>query len=100
MKKVYHDVDLDGEKFDEESLKVIEKEMNRQVGAGYSFERKEVSKKEALEVFKDCPYKQELINELEEGEVITIYKLGDYLDLCRGPHVINTSLLKILTIKC
>jgi len=90
----YYDVDLDGEKFDEESLKVIEKEMARQVGAGLNFERREVSKKEALKVFKDCPYKTELINELEDGEIITIYKLGDYLDLCRGPHVLNTSLLK------
>ncbi|HNZ74254.1 MAG TPA: threonine--tRNA ligase [Bacilli bacterium] len=90
----YYDVDLDGEKFDEESLKVIEKEMVRQVGAGLNFERREVSKKEALKVFKGCPYKTELINELEDGEIITIYKLGDYLDLCRGPHVLNTSLLK------
>ena len=55
--------------------------------------RKELTKKEALDTFKDNPYKQEIINELPDGEVITAYQQGDFIDLCRGPHVANTKQL-------
>ena len=58
------------------------------------FIRKEVSKKEALELFKNDKYKTELINDLEDGAVITTYQDGDYIDLCRGPHVSSTKYLK------
>jgi phenylalanyl-tRNA synthetase alpha chain len=59
-----------------------------------AFERREVSREEALALFDDQPYKHELIREMPEGEVISIYKHGDFVDLCRGPHVANTSYLK------
>ncbi len=51
------------------------------------FVRKEISRDEALELFADEPYKVELIQDLPEGEVISIYEEGDFVDLCRGPHV-------------
>ena len=91
----YYDINPgDGVKFTEEDLPKIEKEMTRLVGADLHFERREVSKAEALELFKDDKYKTELINELPEGEVITVYSDGDYKDFCRGPHVISTKVLK------
>jgi threonyl-tRNA synthetase len=56
-----------------------------------AFERKEVSREEALEIFGDNPYKVELIEGFPAGETITTYQQGDFLDLCRGPHVNNTT---------
>ena len=91
----YYDINPgEGIKFTEDDLPKIEKEMERLVAADLHFERKEVSKAEALELFKNDKYKTELINELSEGEVITIYSDGDYRDFCRGPHVISTKVLK------
>lgn len=91
----YYDINPGGDiKFDEESLIVIEKEMKRIAAQGIPFERIEVSKKEALDFFKDDRYKQEIISELPEEESITMYKHGEFVDLCRGPHVINTGSLK------
>ena len=58
------------------------------------FVRKEITRDEALELFTDEPYKLELIRELPEGEVISIYEEGDFVDLCRGPHVANTGEIK------
>ena len=73
----------DFEKIENEMLQIIKK--------GESFERKEVSKEEALELFKNNEFKSELINELPENEAISIYYLGEnWFDLCRGPHVENT----------
>ena len=68
--------------------------MERLVAADLHFERKEVSKDEALKLFKGDKYKTELINELPDGEIITVYSDGDYKDFCRGPHVISTKVLK------
>ncbi len=91
----YYDINPGGDiKFDEESLVAIEKEMKRIASSGLPFERSEVSKQEALDFFKDDRYKQEIINELPAGEIITLYKHGEFVDLCRGPHVINTGALK------
>ena len=91
----YYDINPgDGVKFTEADLPKIEKEMERLVAADLHFERKEVSKAEALKLFKDDKYKTELINELPEGEIITVYRDGDYLDFCRGPHVMSTKVLK------
>ena len=91
----YYDINPgDDVKFTEADLPKIEKEMERLVAADLHFERKEVSKAEALKLFKDDKYKTELINELPEGEIITVYSDGDYKDFCRGPHVISTKVLK------
>ena len=62
--------------------------------------REEISKEQALEMFKNQPYKVELINDLTEDEVISIYRLGDvFTDLCRGPHVENTKVLRSFAFK-
>ena len=91
----YYDMNPgEGVKFTEADLAKIEKEMQRIASQDVPFERKEVSKQEALEIFKNDKYKQELINELPADETITIYKNGDFCDLCRGPHVVSTKLLK------
>jgi len=91
----YYDVNPgDGVKFTEDDLIKIENEMNKIVSQNLTFNRKEVSKQEALELFKNDKYKQEIIKELEEGTIITVYQHGDFVDLCRGPHVPSTKLLK------
>ena len=73
-----------------EDLPKIEGKMRELIAKGNNFARKVVSKKEALELFKEEPYKTELINELPEGEEISIYTSGNFTDLCRGPHIENT----------
>ncbi len=90
----YYDMDLDEVKLTEEDLTKIEKKMRSLAEAAMAIERKEVSKEEALELFKNDKYKTELISELPENEVITIYSQGAFTDLCRGPHVANTKWLK------
>ena len=91
----YYDVNPgDDIKFTDSDLLKIEKEMKHIVSQNVKFEQKVVNKEEALEIFKDDKYKVEIINELEDGAVITVYTHGDYSDLCRGPHVLNTNLLK------
>ncbi|HLT18987.1 MAG TPA: threonine--tRNA ligase [Thermomicrobiales bacterium] len=74
-----------------DDLEDIEARMREHIEAREEFVRREVSREEALEIFKDQPYKLELINELPEGEVISTYQNGPFLDLCRGPHVEDTS---------
>ena len=73
-----------------DDLPEIEKEMRKIVNQNSDFVRKEVSRAEALEMFRDEPFKTELINDLPEGETISIYQSGAFIDLCRGPHVKNT----------
>ncbi len=68
----------------------IEKEMRRIVNSNSDFVREEISRADALAMFKDEPFKTELINDLPEGETLTIYRSGAFVDLCRGPHVANT----------
>ncbi|MDY6391710.1 MAG: threonine--tRNA ligase, partial [Bacilli bacterium] len=70
----------------------IEAEMKKLSKQAIAYKRKEISKEEAKEVFKDNPYKLERIDELEGG--ISMYEQGDFIDLCRGPHVPNTSYCK------
>jgi threonyl-tRNA synthetase len=89
----YYDVDLNGATLTDEDLIKIEKEMKKISKDGKNIIRKEISKKEALELFKDDPYKIDLINNLEDG-TITIYTQGDFTDLCRGPHVTSVKELK------
>lgn len=86
----YYDFDFGNEKISEEDLPKIEKEMKALLPSFKSFDKKEVSVKEALAKFKDNPYKKELIEELKEkGEAITFVKSGDFIDLCRGGHTEN-----------
>lgn len=90
----YYDTDME-EQITEEELPKIEKEMMEIVKANYPFERREVSREEALDIFANDPYKQELINELPEDEVISIYSQGEFTDLCRGVHVESTGKLQV-----
>ncbi len=91
----YYDIDLDGEVIKEEDLAVIEKEMKKCAKDGKRIIREEISKKDALEKFKDDPYKIDLINRMDESEtIISCYTQGDFTDLCRGPHVETTKELK------
>lgn len=90
----YYDIDLN-HSITPEDFKQIEEKMNAIIKNNEDFVRQEVSKQEALKIFKGNEYKEELINELPENEIITIYKTGsDFVDLCRGPHVENTKFLR------
>lgn len=82
----YYDIDLGEDVIRDEDLPKIEKEMKKICKDGKRITREEISKAEALEMFKDDEYKIDLINGLEEG-TITCYRQGDFTDLCRGPHV-------------
>ena len=90
----YYDVDLGDNVVKEEDLPNIEKEMKKLAKDGKRIVRHELSKEEALEMFKDDPYKIDLINNMEEDTTITCYTQGDFTDLCRGPHVESVKLLK------
>ncbi len=86
----YYDIDLGGKTLTDEDLPKIEKEMKKIAKGNKRIVRHELTKEEALEMFKDDPYKIDLINEFPEGEIITCYKQGEFTDLCRGPHVEST----------
>lgn len=88
----YYDIDFGDEVISDASFKAIEEEMKKLSKENIPFKREDVSKEEALELFKDNPYKVEHIKELE-GQ-ISIYRQGDFIDLCKGPHVPSTSYLK------
>ncbi len=87
----YYDIDM--APISEDDFPVIEAEMKKIIKAKKPFERSVVSKEEALEMFKDNPYKVELIKELKD-ETISIYKQGGFMDLCRGPHIPQTGMIK------
>ena len=91
----YYDVDLGGRQITEADLKAIEDKMTELARTKEVFERKEVSKTEALKSFteKGDEYKCELIGELQDG-TITFYTNGHFTDLCRGPHLRDTSVIK------
>lgn len=91
----YYDIDLE-HKFTDDDLKKIEKEMKKIMKAGLPLERFELPREEALKLMaeKNEDYKVELINNLPEDEVISFYKQGDFVDLCAGPHVEKTSVIK------
>ena len=91
----YYDIDLGDEVIKEEDLEKIEKEMKKISKDGKRIIRHELSKSEALEMFKDDPYKIDLINRMDENDtVISCYTQGDFTDLCRGPHVDTVKELK------
>ena len=83
----YYDVDLGNDVIKDEDIPKIEKEMKKICKDGKRIVRQEISKDEALEMFKDDEYKIDLINNFEDGTNISCYKQGDFVDLCRGPHV-------------
>lgn len=90
----YYDMDL-GDKFlTEDDLGKIEKEMKKISKDGKRIIRHEISRAEALEMFKDDPYKVDLIENMADDEVISCYTQGDFTDLCRGPHVDTVKDLK------
>ena len=91
----YYDIDLDNVTLTNEDLPVIEKEMKKIAKDGKRIVREEITKQEALEKFKDDPYKIDLITRMDEDNtVISMYTQGDFTDLCRGPHVETVKLLK------
>ena len=91
----YYDIDLGDITLNEEDLPKIEKEMKKLSKDGKKIIRHEISKKEALDMFKDDPYKLDLISRMDENEqTISCYSQGDFTDLCRGPHVDTVKELK------
>ena len=91
----YYDIDVD-HKFTEEDFPKIQKEMKKIIKQNLPLERTEVSREEALKFFKERnqDYKVELINDLPEDAVISMYTQGDFTDLCRGPHMESTGQIK------
>ena len=91
----YYDIDLGEKTITQDDLPAIEKEMKKIAKDGKRIIREEISKKEALEKFKDDPYKIDLINRMDEEEtIISCYSQGDFTDLCRGPHLESVKELK------
>ncbi|MGM9879326.1 MAG: threonine--tRNA ligase [Bacilli bacterium] len=90
----YYDIDLGDDVIKEEDLPKIEKEMKKLSKDGKRIYREELTREEALEKFKDDPYKIDLINNMDDNTVISCYTQGDFTDLCRGPHVESVKLLK------
>ena len=90
----FYDFERD-EPFTPEDFAAIEAEMDRIVMEDHPIVREEISREDALRLFRemDEPYKVEIIEDLPEGETLTIYRQGDWLDLCRGPHVPSTGRL-------
>ena len=80
----YYDIDLGDDVIRDEDIAAIEKEMKKVAKSGKKIIRHEISKEEALEMFKDDSYKLDLISNLEDGN-ISCYTQGDFTDLCRGP---------------
>lgn len=92
----YYDMDLE-HPLNPEDLQKIEKEMERIIGENLPITRREVSREEAVAIFTELgdPYKLELIRDLPEDSVISIYDQGEFFDLCRGPHVPSTGKIKV-----
>ena len=91
----YYDIDLGDMVLKEEDLPKIEKEMKKISKDGKRIVRREISKSDALEMFKDDPYKIDLISRMDENEtVISCYTQGDFTDLCRGPHIDTVKKIK------
>ena len=91
----YYDIDLGDKVITDEDIPLIEKEMKKISKDGKRIVRHEITKKEALEMFKDDAYKLDLISRMNEDDVvISCYTQGDFTDLCRGPHVETVKELK------
>lgn len=91
----YYDVDLGDRAFGEDDLAAVENKMKELAKKDSVYQRRDVSKAEALDYFtkKNDPYKLELINNLQDGS-ITFYQQGNFVDLCKGPHIPNTGFIK------
>ena len=89
----YYDFDVDTP-FTPDDLEAFEKRMAEVTVADQPFERRQVTKDEALQLFEDDPLKLERLEEFEDDEVITVYQNGPFLDLCKGPHVPSTGKLE------
>ncbi len=95
----YYDFDME-HSLSQDDFEKIEEKMHEIVEQNLDVVREEISKEQALKMFANQPYKVELINDLPENEVISIYRLGDvFTDLCRGPHVENTKVLRSFAFK-
>jgi threonyl-tRNA synthetase len=95
----YYDVDFGDETFTQEDFEKIEKKFLELASSGETFVRKNVSKQEAIQYYTENynPYKLELISELEDGN-ITFYESGNFVDLCKGPHIYNSKVIKAVKI--
>jgi threonyl-tRNA synthetase len=78
-----------------DDLPAIETKMREIIASNVQFKREEISKEKAHELFKDQPYKLELINDIPDGETLSIYTQGTFTDLCRGPHINTTGEIKV-----
>ena len=90
----YYDIDLGDKKLTEDDLNEISKVMKKIVKEDKLIKREELTKEKAVELFKNDPYKIELINNMDEDAIITCYRQGEFVDLCRGPHVSSTKKCK------
>lgn len=91
----YYDIDLGDEVLKEEDLVNIEREMKKISKSDKLIKRIELSKNDALDMFRDDPYKIDLINRMNEKDtIISAYKQDDFIDLCRGPHMPSTKSMK------
>ncbi len=93
----YYDFDTENPFTDDDKAR-IEEEMKKIIKEDIAIEKFSLSRKEALDLMKDEPYKVELINDLPEGEEISFYKQGDFTDLCAGPHLMSTGKVKSVKI--
>lgn len=95
----YYDFDME-HSLSPEDFDKIEQKMHEIINQNLDMTKEVISKQQALSIFKDEPYKLELINDMPEGEEISIYHLGNVFDdLCRGPHVQNTKVLRSIAFK-
>lgn len=88
----YYDFDFQGKNISPEDLSIIEKEMRKIIKENLPFKKKIISKKEALEIFRGQPYKIEILQNIPE-EKVSIYQVGEFVDLCQGPHIRRTSVI-------
>ena len=89
----YYDFDV-AEPFTPEDLQKIEREMKRVVKQNHKFERLDVAPEEAAAMVANAPYKQEILADLEEGQPLSFYQDGEFIDLCRGPHILGTGQIR------
>ena len=89
----YYDIDM--EPISETAFPAIEAEMQNIIKSKIPFVRKEISKTDALQIFKESPYKTEMINDLIDG-TLSLYEQGDFCDLCCGPHLPHTGFIKAI----
>ncbi|XP_042415850.1 threonine--tRNA ligase, mitochondrial 1-like [Zingiber officinale] len=90
----YYDAFYDDLTLNEENFNQIQSRASKAAGEKQPFERIEVTREQALEIFAENKFKVEIINELPEDKTITVYRCGPLVDLCRGPHIPNTSFVK------